>query len=313
MSFSRRAKVANSSPAALHPETTIRLPDGRRLGYAAFGDSAGFPVFFFHGGGDSRFQRHADDAATAALGIRLITTDRPGVGLSDFKPRRRVSDWADDTAALADHLHLDRFAVLGYSLGGPHALACAYKLPNRLTCAGVVSGVAPIARPGGLDGMSSFARRLFHYARRSSHLTRLPIYLMGRQVRRDAAAFLDGLYADAPEHDRMVYGTPGRRDNQIAATREAARQGSRGLAHELSMVARPWDFRLEDIRVPVLLWYGTADHTTPPSMAHYLAATIPHSHLTWWPNEGHQALFVHWSEILATLRKTETGQARSGE
>lgn len=82
---------------------------------------------------------------------------------------------------------------------------------------------------------------------------------------------------------------------------EAARQGSRGLSWELSMIARPWGFRLEDIRVPVRLWYGTGDVTTPLQMAYYLASAIPTADLELWPDAAHQAIFVHWREVLSAL------------
>src|SRR5436305_1966425 len=99
---------------------TMVLRDGRTLGYAEFGDLSGKPLFFFHGGGDSRLQRHHDDSIAASLSIRLITVDRPGVGLSSFKRGRTLADWADDIAQLADSLKFDRFSLLGYSMGGPH-------------------------------------------------------------------------------------------------------------------------------------------------------------------------------------------------
>jgi pimeloyl-ACP methyl ester carboxylesterase len=77
-------------------EQTIRLRDGRLLAYAEFGDPSGIPLLFCHGWGDSRLTRHPDDARTAALGIRLITVDRPGFGRSDFQPRRTLLDWPAD-------------------------------------------------------------------------------------------------------------------------------------------------------------------------------------------------------------------------
>src|SRR5207245_3071247 len=103
----------------------VRLPDGRRLAYDDAGDPAGRPLLFFHGLGASRRARHPDDGVAAGLGVRLLTVDRPGIGGSDPLLRRRLLDWPGDVAALADELGLDRFAVAGWSAGGPHALACA--------------------------------------------------------------------------------------------------------------------------------------------------------------------------------------------
>ena len=102
---------------------TIVLKDGRKLAYAEWGDPAGKPVFHFHGSSGSRLERPPDEKVLT--GIRLITIDRPGHGLSDFKPGYRLLDWPDDVTALADHLGINKFAVEGWSFGGPYAIACA--------------------------------------------------------------------------------------------------------------------------------------------------------------------------------------------
>lgn len=279
----------------------IRLPDGRRLSFAEFGTPDGEPIFFFHGAGDSRLQRHHDDSIVARLGVRLITADRPGVGRSDFQPRRQLGHWAQDIASLADALHIAEFGVLGYSMGGPHALACAHGIPERLTGVGVVSGVAPLDRPGGLEGISPFAARMFRHARVSRWLVQAPLTLMARNLRRDAYGFADRLFTEAIAVDREVYSHPERRVNHVEAMLEGATQGARGLAHELAMITRPWGFDVGGMSVPVHLWYGTADATTPIQMAQYLADRIPHASLVLWPDEGHQAIFNHWEEVLRKL------------
>src|SRR5690242_10978716 len=117
------------------------LPDGRDLGWMELGTSSGSPVFAFHGTPGSRLQFEIDDAPIRAAGLRLICPDRPGYGLSTFQPGRRLTDWPADVAYLADHLDIDRFAVLGTSGGGPHAAVCAALLGNRVTAAAIVSGV----------------------------------------------------------------------------------------------------------------------------------------------------------------------------
>jgi len=133
---------------------TIKLADGRKLGYDEFGSQDGRPVFYFHGTPSSRleWQLFGSDALAKALRLRLIVPDRPGMGLSSFAAGRRISDWPADVASLADHLGMQRFAVLGYSGGGPYAVACALALPERLTRVGVVSGAGPFDQPGLTDG-----------------------------------------------------------------------------------------------------------------------------------------------------------------
>ncbi len=102
------------------------LPDGRVLAYAEYGDLAGRPLFFFHGGNDSRLEAAILHETAVRMGIRVIAPDRPGYGRSDFQPERTFLNWPDDVAQLADALSIPQFAVVGHSGGGPHAAAVAY-------------------------------------------------------------------------------------------------------------------------------------------------------------------------------------------
>jgi len=281
----------------------FRLRDGRLLGYAEFGDPNGLPLIFCHGWGDSRFTRHPDDTRAAALGVRLITIDRPGFGRSDFQPRRTLLDWPIDVAQLADALGLERFALLGHSGGGPHALACALAMPDRLSAVGVACGFAPMDRPGALDGMSRQMQQGVELFRRMPWIARLLFASLPAQYRRNPGkAFEQQFGHGLPESDRAVLGRPDVYANVLAGAVEALRTGARGLAHEAPLfLGRPWGFRPEDIRAPVWLWYGDADTIVPPEMGRYLANTIPQSQLTIYPGEGHMLHITHWDEILHTL------------
>jgi pimeloyl-ACP methyl ester carboxylesterase len=118
-------------------DAAVTLPDGRRLAYTEWGLPDGPPVLGFHGTPGSRLWC-PDEDATAALGVRLILPDRPGIGGSDPLPRRRFGDWPADVEVLADTLGLDTFGVVGYSAGGPYAAACAALMPARLTGVAIV-------------------------------------------------------------------------------------------------------------------------------------------------------------------------------
>jgi pimeloyl-ACP methyl ester carboxylesterase len=101
-------------------DKTIRLPDGRHLGYAEYGDPDGIPLLYFHGTPGSRLQARLFDAPAREVGVRMVAPERPGYGLSDVHPQRTLLDWVQDMEVLADRLHLERFAVMGVSGGGPH-------------------------------------------------------------------------------------------------------------------------------------------------------------------------------------------------
>jgi pimeloyl-ACP methyl ester carboxylesterase len=140
-------------------DCSITLGDGRRLGYAEYGDPEGKPLFYCHGYPASRFEAALLDPAARKARVRIVAADRPGCGLSDFQPNRRILGWPNDVVELADALGIDRFAIVGVSGGGPYALACARKIPQRLTAAGVVCGLGPTSEPWALRGML-WSRRL---------------------------------------------------------------------------------------------------------------------------------------------------------
>jgi pimeloyl-ACP methyl ester carboxylesterase len=127
---------------------TIEQADGRQLAYAVWGDPAGSPVVVLHGTPGCRLNRYPDERALAAAGIRVITYDRPGYGRSDRHPGRQIASCVADVAAIADAVGVDRFAVSGASGGGPHALAVAAGLPDRVTRACCAVGFAPYGAPG---------------------------------------------------------------------------------------------------------------------------------------------------------------------
>jgi pimeloyl-ACP methyl ester carboxylesterase len=126
---------------------TVAAADGRTLEVAEWGDPQGSPVFLLHGTPGSRFGGQADASAFAEVGARVITYDRPGYGGSDRFRGRRVVDCVADVAAIADSLGIQRFAVTGGSSGGPHSLAVAARLPERVTRAACGAGVAPFDTP----------------------------------------------------------------------------------------------------------------------------------------------------------------------
>ncbi|GAJ21446.1 unnamed protein product, partial [marine sediment metagenome] len=138
----------------------IGLENGRMLGYRFYGDPKGVPVFYVHGGGGSRIFAAALHKAALEAGVNLIAADRPGMGISDYQADRSILDWADDMAALADHLMLDGFSVLSESGGSPFALATAYALPDRVPKVALVSASSPTDAPGVIEAMQPTGRSL---------------------------------------------------------------------------------------------------------------------------------------------------------
>ena len=277
------------------------LADGRTLGYAEYGDPHGTPVFFIHGSPGSRLF-HPPDEVTKRSGVRLICAERPGYGHSTFQPNRRILDWPNDIASLADMLKIDSFSVIGHSGGGPHTLACAYALPNRVKAAAVVAGAGPVDAPGATEGMTTLNWFAFKFGQ---YLPWSVGYAITKQIFKEAAAdptkAIDRDKDTRPLVDNQIFDIPEIRELCIQSDTEAYRHGLQAFAWDIRLITRPWGFSLDEIKVPVHLWHGTVDNSTSISMARYMAQKIPNGKLTVCDGEGHMLLIPRWEEILKTL------------
>lgn len=276
----------------------VKLRDGRALGYAEYGAWEGKPVLYFHGFPGSRIEWPLFDVADTASDIsaRIIAVDRPGSGLSDFKPGRALLDWPDDVVELADRLELDRFAVLGGSGGGPFAMACAFKIPGRLAAAGVVCGMGPPEAPGMKQGAS------WILPGKLSPVRRLLLRLMAVGLRNKPDKVLSQIKEIVSEPDRRLLDQPELANGCIDAYREAFRSGWGGVNQDAAIYARPWGFRLDEIAAEVHLWRGELDLNVPVSVGHYLAETILNCSATFFEDEGHFTLpYNRTREILSVL------------
>jgi pimeloyl-ACP methyl ester carboxylesterase len=278
---------------------SITLENGRNLAYAEWGDPGGKPVFHFHGSSGSRLDRPPDEKMLS--GIRLITIDRPGHGLSDFKPEYRLLDWPDDVAALADHLDIDRFAVEGWSFGGPYAMACAFKIPSRVYAAGLISSFAPYDRPNSTDGMANFNKAALGMAHRTPWLGKPFMRLQGRMMRGDPERLIKQMLSSVPDSDKELFEQPQTAVILLGSVQEAFRITSDGAAWEAIMLVRPWGFHLEEIKIPVSIWHGEIDVNDPLQCGQYLRDKIPNAQATFFPGEGHFLILKRWGEILTEL------------
>jgi pimeloyl-ACP methyl ester carboxylesterase len=284
-------------------ENYLKLPDGRKLCYAEYGDPNGKPIFEFHGNPSSRLGSMLFDEAARRLGIRVIGIDRPGMGLSDYRPGRKLLDWPDDVLKLAEALKIDRFPIVGGSGGVPSVLACAYKIPGRLTSVGVLFGPRPLGTPGATDGWSR-SKRIQAFLGRNGPLWigSLAMSVFARVMRRNPDGALSKMFKELPQSDKEAFKQPNVRQQYIDTIRETFRSGARGIALDYALSMKPWGFRLEDISIEVHLWHGEDDTVVPPAMGRYLAEAIPNCHARFLPNEGHFSLLPnHVDEILGVL------------
>lgn len=279
----------------------FQLSDGRALGYSEWGARDGSPVLGFLGTSLSWLAHLGTDAPRAA-GVRLILVDRPGYGLSDFQEGRALLDWPRDVAELADGLEIDRFAVFGMSGGGPHAAACGFALPDRVSALGLVSSPAPVRdRPELRFSAPPHRRPMIELAEHDPALVAHRLLEDCRaEFERDAR---EGRTGDGgPPSDRAVMADPDVRARFEAAKQETVARGPEGYAHDLFLLyVAPWGFRPEEITVSTHIWQGEADEAVSPRVAEFFDETIPNSSLHLVPGGGHLLLWSHAEEILRTL------------
>ncbi len=296
---------------------TIKLRDGRRLGWAEFGDPQGRPVFYCHGWPGSRIEASLLDGAAKRCKVRLISADRPGLGLSDFQPGRSFADWPQDVAQLIDALGVGLFAVLGVSGGAPYAVACAVALPSRLRRIAIVSGMGPIDCPGALRDMIWWNRLLISVARKLPRSVRFLYGLASQGFRRRPRWTLSLLRLNMHGRDRSVLGRSEIRQFFPSHLREIFRQGARGSSQDGEMYLKPWNLRLEQVNVPVHLWHGKEDWVIPESMGECLRLKLPGCRAKYLEREGHISLLIDHAEmILGTLQPRDShaeAQRRRGD
>jgi pimeloyl-ACP methyl ester carboxylesterase len=287
-------------------EGRFYLPDGRRLGYAEFGDPSGPVLLWFHGtpGGRRQFPL-AGRRAAETLGLRVVLVERPGSGLSDPYAYDEVADWAADMAHVADALGAERLGVVGLSGGGPYALSCAGApaLAGRVVAVAVLGGVTPSVGPdGATSGAIELARTL---APMLSGLRRplaslvaallMPILPFGHPVYRRFAAVM-------PEGDQRVFADPQIEGMFIDDIVLAAKGGFQAVVDDARLFGRDWGFRLADVKVPVRWWHGDADPIVTFDDAKTAVSRLPDAELIRMPDESHLGGFAAADDVLRFIR-----------
>jgi pimeloyl-ACP methyl ester carboxylesterase len=293
----RQGSITTSSvPAA---EGELRLEQGRRLAFCQYGPRDGRPVFFFHGWPGSRLDFAPNAGAADEAGARVIAIDRPGIGRSEPRPGRTVLDWPADVLAVADALGIERFAVLGFSFGGPYARACGHFLPTRVTRVGLISCLAPVDDPAAKRGMPPPTRYGLAAARLSPWLARPMVWFTARQAR--LGKLVGQLANSMPEPDRKILSRQHVAHALGTSLAECFRQGIGPATWDGVAVARGEGFRLEDIQSETLIWHGDLDRNDPVAMACHQERRLPRVRARYYTDEGHLIFFSRTPEILADL------------
>ena len=289
--------------------SVVTTPDGRDLDVYVAGPADG-EILLFHSGTPSApivFEPMVEQMASR--GLRYVAASRPGYGSSTRRPGRSVADVVDDTQTVLDHLGADRAWILGWSGGGPHALACAALMPERVRGVAAIASIAPYPAAGldYLAGMGEENVEEFTAALEGSDALLVfkernwPIF---RAVTGDQVAASLGDLID--EVDRASL-TGEFADFAAASFREALRESYWGWFDDDMAMIKPWGFEVEDIRIPVHIWQGRHDRMVPYGHGEWLAShvgsAIPHL----FDDQGHLSIVVAlFGAVLDELIATPT-------
>ncbi|MCH9808369.1 MAG: alpha/beta hydrolase [Alphaproteobacteria bacterium] len=295
----------------------VELVDGRRFGVAQFGAENGLPVLALHGAPASRLMFDIADGPAKKSGLRLYCPERPGYGITPADSGATLKSRAQDLAAIADRLGLERFAVLGVSGGGPYAVALAGLLGDRVSGLALVSPMGPIAQfiaaekrgeiADGLGQLGYGHRQFFLKLPRRRRLLQVQSYLGAKafQAAPETSARLFACILSAD--DKRILSQPHVKSSQIGMTLEALRPGIEGGVSDLEIFARPWPVDFGDIHTPTIVWQGSEDRIVPVPVTRWLAGRLANCRLVELEGAGHFWVYDHVDDVLETLAGIMTG------
>lgn len=276
----------------------LRLSDGRRIAYEQFGDPDGYPIMLFHGNPGSRLAWDLMPGSPFMSGVRLIAPDRPGYGGTDFR-RNAIESWPGDVGELADSLRIEKFALFAPSGGGPFALMCAWKIPDRISRVGIFGSVGPLV-PEATEGALSSLRLLWKLSNPLNWLVRVQMWFMAQWARRNPESLaLRVRDLELNDIDKAVFNRLQLEKMFAKEFPEAYRQNGIGSAYDTSLPGR-WPIPLGDIRIPVQVWHAEQDNLVG-NMPLYIADHIPNATLTVLRGVGHLWIVEHMAEVLSEL------------
>ena len=287
----------------------MALADGRELTYDVYGDPQGAPVIFSHGFSDSHVIRNPDDALTASLGVRWIAADQPGVGGSTPMSGRKMVDWGADMERLADHLGLETFNVAGHSGGGPHALAIAHRVGERVSKIALASPVAPFDDKGVTSMLVMKDLKTIVKIRHLHHLIRWAEKAEAKKIEENIPSYVESIADELPNEAATILRNP----EQEALFEENFRlgyvQNEEGV-YEMTLALWDWGFDPRDIHQPVDIFYGDDDGIISPEMPLYLCEQLPSCASQVWKGGNHYSFVDRacWIQFVAAARGDPSGR-----
>jgi pimeloyl-ACP methyl ester carboxylesterase len=289
-----------------YEERMVESPDGRVIQVGTVGDPTKPAVFFHHGTpGSASLVRMLEGIATQG-DLFIITMSRAGYGMSSRQEGRDVAAAVPDTRTVLDALGVDSYAVVGWSGGGPHALACAALDAPRCSAAWSLAGVAPVTADfDWTDGMGPENLEEMELAKKGGPEYEAHMEMIGTALG-DATAdnvieLFGGLLSDP---DKAVLAPLETRELFADSLRQGFENGWRGFFDDDRAMMSDWGFEPGAITVPVAVWFGDNDLMVPPAHGAWLLRTITTSRGHHYPGEGHLSIYAnHFEELAADIKK----------
>ena len=286
-------------------QQSVLLEDGRKLAYAELGDPKGKPVFYFHGFPGSRLEAKVMHEKAKEVGFKLISVDRPGFGLSDFQPKRKITDWSYDIEELANILNIDKFSLFGVSTGACYALACASYLADRINKIVTISALGSIEFKE--NGLYQHHKIIFGVAKYLPFLFKILFWLIRcRNLKKEnkGERYLKVNYNNFSEKDKIVLQDSYILNTIAEAHCEAFRGGLRGITHEAKLLGSPWEIDIEKIpsELDIYLFHGVEDKIAQVTATKEIERLLQRCEATYFQDEGHISLLANSDEeIFSTL------------
>lgn len=279
-------------------ENIITLSSGRKLAFAEYGDPDGVPMFYFHGWPGSRLQGEFLHEVGKKRGLRVVAPDRPGIGLSEFQPQRRLLDWPADITELAAHLGWEKFHALGVSGGGPYVLACAHAMPERLLSAGVICGAPPLKEVGTQDLMWTYRLALWGQ-QHVPPLLGLGLAAAGQFMRLPVDSPLMAAFVKKMcERDQFALHQPELYRILMASGRVGVTSSVRSVSTDGNIYSSDWGIDFSAVRFPIRYWHGGKDSNIPVKMIERFVKKMPNAKLTIFEEDGHYSLPMLGTEVI---------------
>jgi pimeloyl-ACP methyl ester carboxylesterase len=281
----------------------LKLHDGRNLFYEIYGDPLGIPCFYFHGFPGSHLQAQIADAQGKKNGVKVIATDRPGLGFSDYDPRRTIKSTVEDIAELADHLRHDKFHVIGVSGGAPYALASSIYLHGRIKSLVLICPLGPLWKKEFKQAFPVFARLGIFGVQKVPFFMKKLYRQIILQFDKNPEKYLAMMAKKLSLRDQEATQNPTVKTILRNSFCHSYRQHPQYALIDVQIYARDWGFEISDITIPTFLWHGTADKVVPYKHSVLLHNAISNSEFFTFQDEGHYSVAIEkLPEIMSKLK-----------